>query len=71
MGIETYVAGLGVALLPDVPLFRNKKGTPYSKDSLARAFARKVARSRLRGEHGIKKLEPPAGQSLNLKRSKR
>lgn len=38
--IEAYLGELGADLMPDVPMFRNQKGTPYSKDSLARAFAR-------------------------------
>jgi hypothetical protein len=39
--VEAYIAEMGTEMLPDAPLFRNQKGTAYSKDALCRSF-RKV-----------------------------
>lgn len=36
--IAAYVAGLATQLLPDAPMFRNRSGRAYTKDTLARDF---------------------------------
>jgi hypothetical protein len=36
--IEVYTSSLGTELMPDAPLFRNRSGHPYTKDTLARDF---------------------------------
>jgi len=41
--IKAYLAGLGSEPLPDAPLFRNKSGTAYSKNSLCRSFRKLLA----------------------------
>ena len=47
--IEIYLAGLGTDLLPEAPIFRNQKGTAYSKDALCRSF-RKVLKAEFPGD---------------------
>jgi hypothetical protein len=47
--IEVYLAGLGTDLLPEAPMFRNQKGTAYSKDALCRSF-RKVLKAEFPGD---------------------
>ena len=47
--IETYLAGLSTELLPEAPMFRNQKGTAYSKDALCRSF-RKVLKAEFPGD---------------------
>lgn len=36
--VNTYIAGLGVELLANAPIFRNRSGCPYSKDTLGDDF---------------------------------
>jgi hypothetical protein len=36
--LNAYIAGLGVALLDKAPIFRNRSGHPYSKDTLGDDF---------------------------------
>jgi len=47
--IEAYLSGLGTDLLPEAPMFRNQKGTAYSKDALCRSF-RKVLKAEFPGD---------------------
>jgi hypothetical protein len=47
--IEAYLAGLSTELLPEAPMFRNQKGTAYSKDALCRSF-RKVLKAEFPGD---------------------
>jgi hypothetical protein len=47
--IEAYLADLGTELLPDAPMFRNQKGTAYSKDALCGSF-RKVLKAEFPGD---------------------
>lgn len=36
--LDAYLRGLGVTLTPDAPIFRNRSGAPYSKDTLGDDF---------------------------------
>ena len=36
--LDAYLASLGAALTPDAPIFRNRSGRPYSKDTLGDDF---------------------------------
>jgi len=36
--LDAYLASLGVTLTPDAPIFRNRSGRPYSKDTLGDDF---------------------------------
>jgi hypothetical protein len=36
--VKAYLAALPVDLLPNAPIFRNRSGTPYTKNSLAEDF---------------------------------
>jgi hypothetical protein len=36
--LDAYLRSLGVALTPDAPIFRNRSGAPYSKDTLGDDF---------------------------------
>ena len=36
--IQGYVASLATELMPDAPMFRNRSGHPYTKDTLSRDF---------------------------------
>jgi hypothetical protein len=36
--LNAYIAGLGIQLLDDAPIFRNRSGHPYSKDTLGDDF---------------------------------
>jgi putative SOS response-associated peptidase YedK len=47
--IEAYLADLGTELLPNTPMFRNQRGTAYSKDALCRSF-RKVLKAAFPGD---------------------
>jgi len=38
--VEAYLASLPAELMPDAPMFRNRSGKPYTKDTLARDFRR-------------------------------
>lgn len=38
--IEYYLETVGIEPMPDAPLFRNRRGTVFSKDSLSRSFRR-------------------------------
>jgi hypothetical protein len=38
--IEAYLKSLPTELMPDAPMFRNRTGRPYTKDTLARDFRR-------------------------------
>ncbi len=38
--IDAYLAWQGTELMPDAPMFRNRTGTPYTKDTLSRDFRR-------------------------------
>jgi len=38
MIVDAYIAGLGVELLANAPIFRNRSGRPYSKDTLGDDF---------------------------------
>ena len=47
--IEVYLAGLGTDVLPEAPMFRNQKGTAYSKDALCRSFRKVLKAAATRG----------------------
>src|SRR3984893_18605067 len=47
MIVDFYIAGLGVELLANAPIFRNRSGGPYSKDTLGDDF--RVVRSAVFG----------------------
>jgi len=36
--LDAYLKGLGVEIAPNAPIFRNRSGTPYSKDTLGDDF---------------------------------
>lgn len=46
--LDAYLASLGAALTPDAPIFRNRSGRPYSKDTLGDDF--RAVRSIVFGE---------------------